>query len=179
MIDLIKLKILIAYLRWLPVSYSKMFYLWLLRNILFKLPDKSFILSADKNCVIKNVTREYIYHYPAQDEFTSGSIRVPASNAYDEVIVETCTYQFIHLYNLINDDKSILLNDIKTHLPFNKLIIDYEGPDHGPLGSLPGIYTHHQLIKKIITYDKDTDTYHNNNLEMNTNIPIPFGRLTF
>ena len=166
MIDLVKIKILIAYLRWLPVSYSKMFYLWLLRNILFKLPDKSFILSADKNCVIKNVTREYIYHYPAQDEFISGSIRVPASNAYDEVIVETCTYQFIHLYNLINDDKSILLNDIKTHLPFNKLIIDYEGPDH-------------QLIKKIITYDKDTNTYHNNNLEMNTHPPIPFGRLTF
>ena len=178
MIDLVKIKILIAYLRWLPVSYSKMFYLWLLRNILFKLPDKAFILSADKNCVIKNVTREYIYHHP-EITIRSGAFYVPWEDAYDEVIVETCTYQFIHLYNLINDDKSILLNDIKTHLPFNKLIIDYEGPDHGPLGSLPGIYTHRQLIKKIITYDKDTDTYHNNNLEMNTNTPIPFGRLTF
>ena len=166
MINSAQLKILIAYLRWLPVSYSKMAYLWLLRNVLFKLPDKAFILSSNKDCVIKNVTREYIYHYPAQDEFTSGSIRVPASNAYDEVIVETCTYQFIHLYNLINDDKSILLNDIKTYLEFNKLIVDYEGPDH-------------QLVKKIITYDKDTNTYNSNNLEMNSLTPIPFGRLAF
>jgi hypothetical protein len=165
MIDLIKLKILIAYLRWLPISYSKMFYLWLLRNVLFKLPDKAFILSADKNCVIKNVTREYIYHHP-EITIRSGAFYVPWEAAYDEVIVETCTYQFIHLYNLINDDKSILLNDIKTHLDFNKLIIDYEGPDH-------------QLVKKIITYDKDTNTYHNNNLEMNNSTPIPFGRLAF